>query len=292
MRRRELLKGALIGGVFLSGCSSGTDQKTPTPDHPEVGELYIQEFQPDEPWGNPIWDLVVKLDDEYTEGTLKLFYMYGNDDIIDRVNIQRKGPVLRFPYLREDGPERLPRSGYGYIARVEIDNEIVAESRFKVDRNISVGQAQFESRVGGGHKFDLQVLEYGKASFSVRIENTGNVPLKFYTVKDGSADFGLSDPLIDGDNYILAPGDSNRYGVFGYILPELEKVDEVCDGSKRTTTINIETRGDSWEYELSYSLSEPASKTGITVNPAVDDPHELYVCETGEIFELSEVNSD
>jgi hypothetical protein len=72
MRRRELFKGALIGGVFLSGCSSGTDQKTPTPDYPEVGELYIQEFQPDEPWGGPIWDLVVELDDEYTEGTLKL----------------------------------------------------------------------------------------------------------------------------------------------------------------------------------------------------------------------------
>lgn len=323
MERRRLIKSALVGcSIFLAGCSSDPDSdretnysdETETPDYPEVGELYIQKFESDEDGKEGGWDLVLELNDNYTEGTLGVTEIDErrnyDSQLIDRINLQREESVLRFPYIREatspDYEVLLPRSGY--LFTIEVDSEVVAESRFNINRDISVSEIQFESYIGGddADNLDAQILEFGKTSFSVRIGNTGNVPLVIQSVKTdmplGSTyGFWLNGEIhYEAGGYrsdILPSGETKRYGAVGYTLPKLEEVEEVCDGSERTTILEVGThlrRGlDTWRYEIKYHLDEPATGTGIGApNRDPFGNQERFVCESGEILEFNKIDSD
>lgn len=310
MQRRESIKALLMGSVFLSGCVSDPEGATTTPDetetetetpvYPEVGKIYVQKFEPEDHTEDPGWDLVLELNEDYTEGTLRMIEVDDranyDDNIIDRINLQREDSVLRFPYIRNDQLQ-LPRDGY--IFRLEIADDLVAESHFNINRDISAGSPQFESHIGGEeYEYEPQVLEFGKTSFSVRIENIGNVPLIIDNVaaKDmghpGVFGFWLNGEIQHfGHTYlydILHPGESKRYGAVGYTLPRLENVEQTCDGSERSTVINIERYGiNSWKYRLTYTLDEPASGTGLQ---ALHRDQEKFVCESGEILDFTKIS--
>lgn len=273
---------------------------------PEVGEIRVQP-DPDTSTGGAVtiagsgrdWQLVVDVAEEFRGGELKI---YPCDRYRGTCTEATAGsPAYRRSLHDTNGVERFsfrrsPELGFpvaNYVFVIEQDDEIVAHTIFGVERSVTASAPQFES-FGRVEEYESSdVYEEGKIGFSVRVKNTGDVPVWLtdvyitqgvdeYSAYNG---FWLFEDQQDqweqvGFRLQLDPDDSIRIGATGYNLPLIDEVESICSGESTEAILEVATQSKYVaEHRFSYVLDEPAAQIGAP-------EWQQYACLEGSISDF------
>lgn len=323
--------GSLLGDLYLVVDDTGYGRAAPPDDDselrahvdvevypdgvgpiPEVGtiELVREDPHPDAAGslGAVDWYLEVTLPPALRRGELKVFTCARTsdgpcegrktDEIIFRQSLHDTDGAERFPFLA-DGTRGFPGQSYRFV--VEADDRPIAETVYRVPRDLTVHSPRFESFGRYADTGGRGVFDEGKTAFSFAIENTGGVPLVLETVGlDGGMELDAAAAGETGAWYrpspdasfqyepsplLLPPGSTGRLGAVGYNVTRIEDVESVCSGDSRETELFVETAsGFESRYRLTYALDEPA--TTVTL-----DRRDRYVCLDGSTLQFEHVES-
>lgn len=280
---------------------------------PEVGEIRVQP-DPDTSTGGaatiagsgPDWQLVVDVPEELRGDELKIYpcnrYVDACAAATDgspayRRSLHDTTGIERFPFRRS--PElTFPLANYVFV--IEQHDEIVAHTVFEVERSVTASAPQFESFGRADDDESLDVYEEGKTAFSVRVKNTGDVPvwLTDISITQGMDELGGSYTDIgfwlfedqrdewEPVNFRLQldPGDSIRTGATGYNVPMIDEVESMCSGESTEALLEVATQsGYVAEHRFEYVLDEPAAQIG-----APD--RQQYACLEGSISDFRRID--
>lgn len=274
---------------------------------PDVGDIGFEPIPETERNGvGPEWNLRVDLTAGIDSGTLKVDNCSGYSSSKCRPGNARTLEARRslsdtrgVEYLEFFTDDQVWFDDKDYLFFVDDGDEVLAESLVEIDRSLELTDPRFESLPNTDTD--------GKSGFSVGVKNTGDAPVWLDGVSltgdvdSGGYHFATGEPhdnyLFENEGYIplswlngnylfqIEPGETRRCGSPKLNVPEIDRVEQVCDGEPRTVDIRIKTKsGAGVRYELIYDLREPASKVR-------DGQDGNYVCESGDIHALNQLET-